>query len=643
MSFAEPVWLLLAVPCVAFWWLLRRQQSRALDAIDEHISTRFRPTVTLHSRASIERHLALLLAIGLVLVLAGAGPEPSGGASDTSDGSRVLLLIDASASMYASDVPPLPSGSPVAEWSSDGEALPPTRLAHARALGLELVELLDTAEFAVASFSGQSTLQLPMTGRTDQVSAALRALDTHSHFRQTGSSLSSALEVVFHFVDPEHSNLQVVLIGDGELPFDEDYGPNLAALAAQDVAVHTVTLGTLEGQTRTIIDFRDVLAGIETPGVLRRFTTRRTDEHYKRIARSTGGRFEVHSETTAANLAEGLADRGGGSDAWRAVLPLLLLLALIGFVVESLFVGRRRARPHVAFDIARLGPSLGVGALLVATWVAGCGQSPIQQAHHANEQGIVEDDLRRFSAARYAFERSIGFDHQAQIPAYNLARTLTRAGTYSEAHEAYQRALTIDPDLAAAYFNDGIALYLWGRDERDPRDCDLERTQDLWLAARDRFQEVLERTDPADELAADAGDNRRAMLDRLAEIAELMANPPPHCLASSESGGEGGQREGAGAEEETGSDAERGGGAGELGDGDQDEPGESPAAQRDAQGGGSDDETEMPLSPQELEMIRQALERIGLQALEAGKFHRRTPMEQFPPSDWENPDPEIWW
>lgn len=118
---------------------------------------------------------------------------------------------------------------------------------------------------AIVGLSGpyQSTsaeVHLPMTRRLDQVAVALRALEGHSHYRNTGSSLAAALGEAFHFVDSSAPGLQVVLLGDGELPTAEDYHEPVAALAQQGVAVHGITIGGVEGRARNILDFHDVVA-----------------------------------------------------------------------------------------------------------------------------------------------------------------------------------------------------------------------------------------------------------------------------------------------------------------------------------------------------------------------------------------------
>ena len=48
--------------------------------------------------------------------------------------------------------------------------------------------------------------------------------------------------------------------------------------------MHALGLGSTEGQSRVIYDFRDIVAKKEEPAVLREYHTRRVDESLQRIA-----------------------------------------------------------------------------------------------------------------------------------------------------------------------------------------------------------------------------------------------------------------------------------------------------------------------------------------------------------------------
>ena len=89
-----------------------------------------------------------------------------------------------------------------------------------------------------------------------------------------------------------------------------------------------------------------------------------------------------------------------------------------------------------------------------------------------------------------------------------------------EAHDLFQEALTIDPALAEAMFNDGVTLYLWGAAERDPNNCDLERTRELWNQAAARFATTATMESAHEELMRQTRANREF-------LREALRNPSP--------------------------------------------------------------------------------------------------------------------
>lgn len=662
IGFQHPLVLLLALPWWLGWLAFARLQRRALGWVEDHVAPRFRRQLTAHDGRSLRWHLRLLLVMGLVLVVAAAGPVARGGGETAGTEGELLLVIDASASMQASDV-----AAPETE-------VPKNRLELARAIALGVVDRLDGYRFAVASFSGTPAFHLPMTPDRELTRSALEVLEVHTFYRNSGSSLTHALDSALHFVDEERPGLQVLILGDGELPFPESYDTPLAALVEQRVPVHSVAVGTLAGQGRLIYDFRDVVAGKEPEErrVLREYTTRRVDEHLERIARSTGGRFLVAegagSDSSESGSAERLADEvaatieglraaglpGRSEEAGRDLAHLPLGLFLLAFLVDALVIGRRQAPRPPAFDLASLGSgrsparsrqpgggsalavagALALGAVLLAARPAGPADPPELLAHQANEEGIGLDTEGRHDDARVHYQRSIGVGVLPEIPTYNLARSLTLAGDYTEAHDLYQETLELRPDLVEAHFNDGVALFLWGRSARDPGDCDLERTRELWQAARGRFADAAELAEPGSSLAGGARSNLRFVGAELEAVERLIAEPPEHCRgnASESESDQGGGGGGGESEAEAG-----GGGGGGEGDGGAEDRGPE-ESEADGQGGGSG-----PLGASEHEQVEAAFERLREQGRQEGKFHRRTGPEQFPEEVWGAPDDEIWW
>ena len=96
--------------------------------------------------------------------------------------------------------------------------------------------------------------------------------------------------------------------------------------------MHGLTVGSAEGQARKILDFNDVVAGVEEPAVLKLYTTRRIDEHYRRIAAATGGHFESAARGAVDRLVAAIESYrppivGEASESDRRPLAPLLLSA----------------------------------------------------------------------------------------------------------------------------------------------------------------------------------------------------------------------------------------------------------------------------------------------------------------------------
>jgi len=623
MTFETPWILLLAPVLLAALAPLARRQLEALQEIDLHCAPRFRSVLTTHDRKSLIRHLLFLGVLLMLLIGAGAHPSLPGSERGVAGAVRLVLLLDASTSMWATDVESM-------TWLADASGeLPRHRLEAARRLAGEVLRDLDSPEVALVSFSGTTTLHLPLTGDAAAIEGALATLEAHNYYRATGSSLSGALDELFHFAE-DGEDLQVLLIGDGELPFEESYDGQLEALQARGVAVHAVTIGSEEGQPRRILRFADVVNKVEEPEILLEFTTRRVDEHYRRIARATGGEFEVASQRTAGRVAEAIEEfeapaRGGESAGERRDISHWFLAAfLLGTLIEAWWIGRPSRPTSFEFDPRRLGDG---ALLLVLVLLTACSDSLLERAHRANEEGIAADNARLFEPARRLFERSLAFDIQPEVPTYNLGRSRIRSGHPAEAREALQKAVELAPEFHEAYYNDGHALFALGEAERDPRGCDLERTRDLWQAARDRFRLVVARAVGKPDLVADARENLRYLLQELAQIEALIAEPPPECL---DDGGEPPPPS-----PQAPPDPPPGGGAAPS---EPPPPGGSGSPPPTPDGGGSG-----PLDDEERQQIADALDRIRQQGFGEGRYHRRTVPEQFPASVWANPDEVLWW
>ena len=104
MSFLSPGLLLtLGIAWCLVFWRFAVAQRRAVRWVEAQVAPRFRPLLTAYRRSNLALHLSLVFVLGLLLVVAAAGPGESGEGEATVAGGRLLLLLDASASMAADD------------------------------------------------------------------------------------------------------------------------------------------------------------------------------------------------------------------------------------------------------------------------------------------------------------------------------------------------------------------------------------------------------------------------------------------------------------------------------------------------------------------------------------------------------------
>ncbi len=246
--FAEPLWLLgifLLVPVVI--WLLFTVQKAHRGAIhlyaDEQLLPHLSGTRELSDGERWGRlgRWALLWVLGM---LAMAGPR-----WDYTDvrlfhpGNNLLVLLDISRSMQATDVSP-------------------SRLGRAKQEIQDLILLNRSVRIGLLAFASTPHVISPITEDTATIHNALPAIETDLA-RMQGSRLAASLERAEDLMRglSEDSAKTILLISDGD--FDEpDLVERVKKLAEQDIRLHTMGVGTAEGapvpgpQGTTLTDYR---------------------------------------------------------------------------------------------------------------------------------------------------------------------------------------------------------------------------------------------------------------------------------------------------------------------------------------------------------------------------------------------------
>ena len=273
MRFAQPefLYLLAVAPLLVLFFVARfRRRREALRRLGEPelIGRLTRSTVA--GRQSVKAVLVLLVLVCFVLAL--ARPQ-FGTRSETvrQTGFSVMVALDVSNSMLAEDIRP-------------------NRLVRAKYAVRSLVRKLGNDRIGLVVFAGSAFLQCPLTSDYSIVELFLDGIDTQTVGTQ-GTAIAEALRIAGRSFQLDHKGYKaVVLITDGE-DHQEDPVAVAAELAARDVRVYVVGIGTPQGVPIPVTGEDGTVSGHmrDRSGVV---VMSRLDEYTLRhIAETTGGAY----------------------------------------------------------------------------------------------------------------------------------------------------------------------------------------------------------------------------------------------------------------------------------------------------------------------------------------------------------------
>lgn len=530
--FLAPAWALAALGgallASAGAWLAARRDRRRRGGLVAPALAEKAGLLARDRWAPFAAALALLAVLGTGLALA----RPRWGTvTETVErrGADVVLVLDTSASMRATDVTP-------------------SRFVLARQAALSLVEKLPGDRLALVGCEGEAQVLVPLTLDTAAVALFLEALEPGIG-TLPGTSLAAGLGAAAELMPPATSaGKQVVVVSDGE-DLEGGVDDAVAKAKAEGIVVHTVFVGA-EGRGAPVpeVDLSGRPSGFKTEGgspVL----SRPDPALLRRLAAETGGSFSVvqPGRTDLDGVAREidkaarrpLSGSVGTNRRERFQLPLaaavgalaILLLGPLGFLV------RRPARAGAA-RTALLAVALALAPRVAAQKPPAPqgAAAPAAPAPTPTPASLRERVLSRppFTTARgealagrkaleekRTEEAVARFAHAAElapadpIAAYDLGTALALAGRGEEALAALKKARGASRgDVAAdASFNAGNVL-LSGKQ---------------WEAAAAAYRDAL-RARPGD---ADSAFNYELALRRLEQQKQQQqqqrqqGGPPP--------------------------------------------------------------------------------------------------------------------
>ena len=305
-SFVDPerLWALLIVPLLiaAYVWVVTRKRKQGMRFTNTTLLSRVVP-----KQSQWRRHIAVALSLLSLITLTAAWARPNGIDYVPRERATIVLVIDVSQSMAATDVAP-------------------SRLEAEKQAAVTFVKSLPaTFNVAVVSLSGSPALRLPPT--TDRVQAqqtinGLKLQDSTA----IGESLWVALEAMKLVPKGEGDDSPtpgaIVLLSDGTNTAGRSPMQAAAAAAEQEVPVYTIAYGTdalayvdlpaddTHPATRAAVPpDPDLMRGLAEVAKGRAFSASslgELDEVYRDI-RSEVGKMPVEKEVTALWAGYGLA------------------------------------------------------------------------------------------------------------------------------------------------------------------------------------------------------------------------------------------------------------------------------------------------------------------------------------------------
>ncbi len=298
LQFLQPerLWALLVVPVLIalYLWAMTRKGRTGMRFTNTSVLGRVVP-----KQSQWRRHLAVAMSLLSLVTLVLAWSRPNGVDRVPRERATIVLVIDVSRSMEATDVKP-------------------TRMDAAKQLSLEFIKSLpEQYNLAVVSLSGNPAVRLPPTTDRGFASRAITALTTQDS-TAVGDALVTALAAIQMAPKGDDGSVApgaIVLLSDGTNTAGRSPLQGADEVRKANVAVHTIAYGTengsvdVDGKRERVPPDRALMQQIAslTGGTFSAAESANDlGSVYKNI-RSEVGYEEVKKETTALWAGYGLA------------------------------------------------------------------------------------------------------------------------------------------------------------------------------------------------------------------------------------------------------------------------------------------------------------------------------------------------
>ncbi|MEU6861636.1 VWA domain-containing protein [Glycomyces sp. NPDC046736] len=247
----EPLWLLALIPVAAlaavYIWAQFSRRRIAVKFANATLLAKLVPRLP-----GWRRHVPAGIMVMALAVLVGGMTRPAVDVEEPQERATVILAIDVSLSMMASDVDP-------------------NRMDAAKTAAVDFVaELPEQYNVGLVSFAGYASVVVPPTKNRGEITTAINGL-TLAEATATGDAVFASLQAVQQvFPDPsgELAPASILLLSDGYRTAGRTVEEAAEAAAAAQIPVSTVAFGTDEGVVELDGDYvsvpvdREALAGL---------------------------------------------------------------------------------------------------------------------------------------------------------------------------------------------------------------------------------------------------------------------------------------------------------------------------------------------------------------------------------------------
>ncbi len=424
--------LALLIPLAGlFYYVLKWKQKVRRSLGSERLISQL--TDDYSQKKYIYKVVAIIVAIGLLIISAANLHKPIEEKGSTGNGIDVMIALDLSKSMLAEDEKP-------------------TRLDKAKQLIYQLTEQLRNNRIGLVVFAGHAYLQMPLTSDIGAAKMFVSNVNP-SQISWQGTVIGEALTLCSNSLDTKEKKYKaVILITDGE---DQDTKAIDAAkeLTEKGVIVHSVGVGSVEGAPIIEPGTNDYKRDANGETVITKLNTKLLQQ----IADVTGGTYHYLDNTDAVSndLSQILNamdkkefGNPGGYVNYESYYFIFLTIAVLLLIIE-LFVSERKGKISIKQTAFILFPLIFIGTPAIS--------------QSANSSIVTGNELYRkgdFKGAQVEFEKVLGKDPKNFTSAFNNANSLYRQQQYAEAAKQMEALAnnTTDPILQAkAWYNKGMA------------------------------------------------------------------------------------------------------------------------------------------------------------------------------------------